>query len=91
MAAGHQYIDKNTMTLPFYVKMFTSAGFPATLGNAAPDTLVDNLVISGNEDEVTVRFSELLASGLDELMVTLLPIKDTYDEQFRLMHSIAEL
>ena len=91
MAAGHQYIDKNIMTLPFYVKMFTSAGFPTTLGNAAPDTLVDNLVISGNEDEVTVRFSELLASGLDELMVTLLPIKDTYDEQFRLMHSIAEL
>jgi len=25
MAAGHQFIDKNTMTLPFYVKMFTSA------------------------------------------------------------------
>ena len=40
---------------------------------------------------MTVRFSELLVSGLDELMVTLLPIKDTYDEQFRLMHSIAEL
>jgi hypothetical protein len=70
--------------------MFTSAGFPATLNSAAPDTLVDNLVISGNEDAVTVRFSELLASGLDELMVTLLPIKDTDDEQFRLMHSIAE-
>jgi hypothetical protein len=40
------------------------------------------LVISGNEDAVTVRFSELLASGLDELMVTLLPIKDTDDEQY---------
>ena len=91
IAPGHQYIDKNTMALPFYVKMFTSAGFLATLGNAAPDTLVDNLVISGNEDEVTIRFSELLASGLDELMVTLLPIKDTDDEQVRLMHSIAEL
>ena len=36
---------------------------------------VDNLVISGNEEIVTARFSELLASGLDELMVTLLPIK----------------
>jgi len=70
--------------------MFTSAGFPTTLGSAAPDSLVDSLVISGNEDTVTARFSELLASGLDELMVTLLPIKDTTDEQFRLMHSIAE-
>jgi alkanesulfonate monooxygenase SsuD/methylene tetrahydromethanopterin reductase-like flavin-dependent oxidoreductase (luciferase family) len=88
-AAGHQFIDFYTR-LPFYVKMFTSAGFPTTLGSAAPDTLVDSLVISGNEDTVTARFSELLASGLDELMVTLLPLKDTTDEQFRLMHSIAE-
>ena len=89
----HQFIDNLWMitSRPFYVKMFTSAGFPTTLGSAAPDTLVDNLVISGNEDTVTARFSELLASGLDELMVTLLPIKDTDDEQFRLMHSIAEL
>jgi alkanesulfonate monooxygenase SsuD/methylene tetrahydromethanopterin reductase-like flavin-dependent oxidoreductase (luciferase family) len=93
MATGHQFIDNLWMitSRPFYVKMFTSAGFPTTLGSAAPDTLVDNLVISGNEDTVTARFSELLASGLDELMVTLLPIKDTGDEQFRLMHSIAEL
>jgi hypothetical protein len=71
--------------------MFTSAGFPTTLGSAMPDTLVDNLVISGNEDTVTARFSELLASGLDELMVNLLPIKDTDDDQLRLMHSVAEL
>jgi F420-dependent oxidoreductase-like protein len=88
-AVGHQFIDFYTR-LPFYVKMFTSAGFVTTLGSTAPDTLVDSLVISGNEDTVTARFSELLASGLDELMVTLLPIKDTTDERFRLMHSIAE-
>ena len=90
LAAGHQYIEKNNISLPFYVNMFTKAGFPTTLGSAAPDILVDNLVISGNEDAVTVRLSELLASGLDELMVNLLPIKDTADEQFRLAHSIAE-
>jgi hypothetical protein len=37
------------------------------------------------------QFSELLASGLDELMVTLLPIIDADDEQFRLLHSIGRL
>jgi hypothetical protein len=89
MAAGHQSIDFYTM-LPFYVKMFTSAGFPTTLGSAAPDALVDSLIISGNEDTVTAMFSELLVSGIDELMVTLLPAADTGDKQFRLMHSIAE-
>jgi F420-dependent oxidoreductase-like protein len=88
-AAGHQFIDFYTR-LPFYVKMFTSAGFPTTLGSAAPDALVDSLVISGNEETVTARFSELFASGLDEVMVTLLPIANKGDEQFRLMHSIAE-
>ncbi len=71
--------------------MFTSAGFPTTVGGAAPDGLVDSLVISGDEDMVTSQFSELLASGLDELMVTLLPIIDAGDEQFRLLHSIGGL
>lgn len=71
--------------------MFTNAGFPTTIGSAAPDILVDSLVISGDEDMVTARFSELLSSGLDELMVTLLPIIDAGDEQLRFLHSIGRL
>jgi alkanesulfonate monooxygenase SsuD/methylene tetrahydromethanopterin reductase-like flavin-dependent oxidoreductase (luciferase family) len=87
MTPGHQFIDMYT-SYPFYVKMFTSAGFPTTVGDAAPDGVVDSLVISGDEEMVNARFSELLTSGLDELMVTLLPIVDAGDEQFRLLHSI---
>jgi alkanesulfonate monooxygenase SsuD/methylene tetrahydromethanopterin reductase-like flavin-dependent oxidoreductase (luciferase family) len=90
MVAGHQLLDFYTR-FPFYVKMFTSAGFPTTVGGTAPDGLVDSLVISGDEDIVTSRFSELLALGLDELMVTLLPIIDAGDEQFRLLQSIGGL
>ena len=71
--------------------MFTSAGFPTTVGGAPPDGLVESLVISGDEDMVTSRFSELLSSGLDELMVTLLPIIDAGDELFQLLHSIGGL
>jgi alkanesulfonate monooxygenase SsuD/methylene tetrahydromethanopterin reductase-like flavin-dependent oxidoreductase (luciferase family) len=55
MAAGHQLIDIYTR-YPFYVKMFTIAGFPTTVGGVAPDALVDNLVISGNEDTVSENF-----------------------------------
>jgi hypothetical protein len=40
---------------------------------------------------VAARFTELLAAGLDELMVTLVPIKDAVDEQTRLMHLIGQL
>ena len=91
MVAGHQLLDFYTMIFPFYVKMFTSAGFPTTVGGAALDGLVESLVISGDEDMVTSRFSELLSSGLDELVVILSPIIDAGDELFQLLHSIGGL
>lgn len=90
MAAGHRLIDIYTR-YPFYVNMFTRAGFPTTVGGSAPDSLVDSLVISGNEDTLAARLSELIGSGLDELMVTLLPVVDSADEQARLLHSIGGL
>ena len=89
-AAGHQLIDIYTR-YPFYVKMFTNAGFPTTVGGAAPESLVESLVISGNEDTVRGRFSELLASGLDELMLTRLPIININDEQVRFLQLVAGL
>ena len=75
--AGHRYLDFYAK-LPFYANMFSDAGFPLTSDQTKlPDALVDSLVISGNEATVTARFAELLAAGLDELNVALLPITDT--------------
>jgi F420-dependent oxidoreductase-like protein len=91
MAAGHRVLDMYAK-FPFYVKMFSDAGFPLTAGQTSvPDSLVDSLIVSGNEATVAARFTELLAAGLDELMVTLVPIKDAVDEQTRLMHLIGKL
>jgi len=79
--------------LPFYAKMFGGAGFPLTASQmVVPDSLVDSLIVSGNEATVIERrLTELLAAGLDELMVTLVPIKDAVDELRRLMHLIGQL
>ena len=88
--AGQQMIDAFTK-LPFYTKMFSEAGFPSTVGQKAPESLVDSLIVSGNENTVAAQFNELLAAGLDELMVTLVPIKDSIDEFTRLMHLIGQL
>jgi len=78
--------------LPFYAKMFADAGFPLTAGQTAvSDALVDSLIVSGNEATVAARFTELLAEGLDELMVSLVPIKDATDEHTQLMHLIGQL
>src|SRR5215212_5008449 len=91
MAAGHRVLDMYAK-FPFYVKMFADAGFPLTDSQTSvPDSLVDSLIVSGNEATVTERFTELLAAGLDELMVTLVPIKDTVDDLTRLMHLIGQL
>src|SRR6478736_6142585 len=86
LAAGHQMLD-------FYAKMFSNAGFSLTSDQAIPDTLVDSLVISGNESIVADRLTELLAAGLGEVMVSLVPTTgaDDDDEQTRLMQLIGRL
>ncbi|QBD77073.1 LLM class flavin-dependent oxidoreductase [Ktedonosporobacter rubrisoli] len=76
--------------LPFYANMFAEAGFPVASDGSWSDELIDNLVISGNEDEVTVRLSELLARGLDELFVMPIPGNDT-ESQARLARLIGQL
>ena len=91
MAAGHQILDMYAK-LPFYIKMFADAGFPVSAGQTSvPDSLVDSLVIYGNEATIAARLTELLAAGLDELMVSLTPISDAGDEQTRLMRVIGQL
>ncbi len=91
MAAGHRVLDMYAK-LPFYAKMFADAGFPLTADQMlVPESLVDSLIVSGNEATVAARLTELLAAGLDELMVTLVPIKDALDELTRLMHLIGQL
>jgi hypothetical protein len=91
LAAGHQLLDMYAK-FPFYAKMFDDAGFPLTAGQTSvPDSLVDSLIVSGNEATVTERLNELLAAGLDELMVTLVPVINAGDELTRLMHLIGQL
>jgi alkanesulfonate monooxygenase SsuD/methylene tetrahydromethanopterin reductase-like flavin-dependent oxidoreductase (luciferase family) len=90
LAAARQSLDMYAK-FPFYAKMFTDAGFPLTAGQMISESLVDSLIVSGNEDTVAVQFTKLLAAGLDELMVTLVPIKDAVDEFRRLMRLIGQL
>jgi len=84
-------------TLPFYANMFTNAGLPPTSGQkAVSDSLVEGLVVSGNEATVAARLTELLAAGLDELMVSLVPSAGAGgsgddEEHTRLAHLVGRL
>ena len=90
MVAGHKMFEMYSK-LPFYVQMFTDAGFPLTYDKKVTDEFVNNMIISGNEDTVAKSLTKLLDAGLDELMVSLVPVLDEKYEQTQLMHLIGQL
>ena len=73
--------------------MFSNAGFQMTSDQKVPDELVDALLVSGNEATVSARLRELLEAGLDELLVTLVPVSETAEDeqQTRLINLIGRL
>jgi F420-dependent oxidoreductase-like protein len=90
MAAGHKMFEMYSK-LPFYAKMFADAGFPLTSDKKVTDEFVNNMIISGNEDTVATSLTKLLDAGLDELMVSLVPVVDEKYEQTQLMCLIGQL
>lgn len=90
MAAGHKMFEMYSK-LPFYAKMFADAGFPLTSDKKVTDEFVNNMIISGNEDTVATSLTKLLDAGLDELMVSLVPVVDEKYEQTQLMRLIGQL
>src|SRR5437588_4156830 len=66
---------------PFYAHMFAAAGFPVGADGSGVDALVKALVVAGNEEQVEKRVRELMASGLDELLLMLVAGADEEREQ----------
>ena len=76
---------------PFYAHMFAEAGFPIAADGSGVDALVKSLVVAGDQAQVEKRVRELVASGLDELMLMLIPVADEAREREQLLHIIASL
>ena len=53
--------------IPFYQAMFQEAGFEIA-GNPYPDELLDDLVISGTEDEVAEKLVSYISEGCGEVL-----------------------
>jgi alkanesulfonate monooxygenase SsuD/methylene tetrahydromethanopterin reductase-like flavin-dependent oxidoreductase (luciferase family) len=73
--------------------MFALAGFAEALNGDEQtlDALARSLVISGDEATLHSKIKELLDSGLDELMLQLLPIADEESERKRLFQLVGSL
>ncbi len=76
---------------PFYAHMFAAAGFPLGEDGSGLPALLKALVVAGDEAQVEQRVRELIASGLDELMLMLVPVADEAREREQLMRIIGRL
>jgi alkanesulfonate monooxygenase SsuD/methylene tetrahydromethanopterin reductase-like flavin-dependent oxidoreductase (luciferase family) len=56
--------------------MFAASGHPLGEGNTVPDALIDALVVSGDTGEIVDGLRARLDSGLDELLVDVVPRPD---------------
>lgn len=90
LAVARQML-KRYVALPFYANMFADAGFPVASDGSVSDQLVDNLVISGDENAVAARLRELLTAGLDEVLAMSVPVENAASEQQQLARLIGNL
>lgn len=77
--------------MPFYAHMFAEAGLPVAADGSGIDTLVDELFVTGDEANVRRQLRQFLARGLDELLITLVPVADEEIERRQLLHLIGSL
>jgi F420-dependent oxidoreductase-like protein len=77
--------------LPFYAAMFAAAGYPVQPDGSLPAETADDLLVIGDETVVAARLRELLALGLDELLLTVVSQGDIGAERSRLFQLLGRL
>jgi alkanesulfonate monooxygenase SsuD/methylene tetrahydromethanopterin reductase-like flavin-dependent oxidoreductase (luciferase family) len=73
-----------TAGAPFYARMYAASGYELDTDGNPPAALVDELVISGDDDAIAAGLIDLLDRGLDELVVTLMPGPERDADEARL-------
>ena len=73
-----------------FAQMFTLAGFSRVRDGDETElnALARTVMISGDEATVRNRVHELVAGGLDELLLKLVPIADEAQERKQLLHLV---
>jgi F420-dependent oxidoreductase-like protein len=78
-------------SLPFYANMFAAAGYPVQSDGTLGDALIEALVVMGDAEAIAARLHELLAAGLDELLLTMVNVGDSASERTRLFKLVGQL
>lgn len=90
LQVGRQTMSFNA-SLPTYRNMFIAAGFSQQEITTVSDSLVEKLLVFGDESKIKDRVLEILSTEIDELTIALLPVSDPIREQTRLARLIGQL
>ena len=90
MAAGRQHLS-SYIRHPFYAAMFAASGHPIEDDTVVPESLITDLIVTGDDDAVGRRLIELLDLGFDELLISNLAVGDKHALDRRLLNIIREL
>jgi len=71
--------------------MFSSAGFSTQEIEGLADALVEKVFIYGDDARIKDRLQEILALGIDELVVSLSELADSVQERVHLIRLIGQL
>lgn len=74
--------------LPFYANMFDAAGFPVENGRLSRRA-IDELIVSGSSGDVRGRLEAIQAEGIEELLISPVPVQNAPDELRELAGIIA--
>ncbi|QBD81113.1 LLM class flavin-dependent oxidoreductase [Ktedonosporobacter rubrisoli] len=78
-------------TLPAYRNMLISAGFTEQDTNQVSDRLIEGLLVFGDEDRIRERVLEMLATEIDALALSLVPVSGAAQEHIRLARLVGRL
>lgn len=76
-------------SLPFYAKMFAAAGVPVGSDNRTSPEAINALTVSGSAEQIRSRLEAILAEGIGEVLVTLVPVADADAERRELAAVLA--
>jgi F420-dependent oxidoreductase-like protein len=90
LEAGRKALAFQT-SLPNYRNMFAAAGFSAQEMDTIADSLIESMLVFGDESKIKDRLQELLAAGIDELNIGPVVIADAAQERSHLARLIGSL
>jgi alkanesulfonate monooxygenase SsuD/methylene tetrahydromethanopterin reductase-like flavin-dependent oxidoreductase (luciferase family) len=90
LAAGRRALTFYTRS-PYYRHMFSSAGFSTQEIEGLADSLVEKVFVYGDGARIKERLQEILALGIDELVVSPSEIADSVQERVHLIRLIGQL